>query len=117
MCSQLLPFVSSCSAARGHTGACLLQAVCDIGDAAFGRIVGDVLPLWLSGAFAAAIAAAVLTSVNGPEFIDHTVGLRYPRALHQCLCRSQTTESGYYAHVCRHWAGDGSHLRHSRQHY
>ena len=36
----------------------------DIGDAAFGRIVGDVLPLWLSGAFAAAIAAAVLTSVN-----------------------------------------------------
>ena len=36
----------------------------DIGDAAFGQIVGDVLPLWLSGAFAAAIAAAVLTSVN-----------------------------------------------------
>ena len=36
----------------------------DIGDAAFGTIVGDVLPLWLSGAFAAAIAAAVLTSVN-----------------------------------------------------
>ncbi|NCZ64767.1 MAG: SLC5 family protein, partial [Cellvibrionales bacterium] len=36
----------------------------DIGDAAFGRVVGDVLPLWLSGAFAAAIAAAVLTTVN-----------------------------------------------------
>lgn len=36
----------------------------DIGDAAFGRIVGDVLPAWLSGAFAAAIAAAVLTTVN-----------------------------------------------------
>ena len=36
----------------------------DIGDAAFGKIVGEVLPLWLSGAFAAAIAAAVLTSVN-----------------------------------------------------
>ena len=36
----------------------------DIGDAAFGTIVGDVLPRWLSGAFAAAIAAAVLTSVN-----------------------------------------------------
>jgi SSS family solute:Na+ symporter len=36
----------------------------DIGDAAFGTIVGDVLPVWLSGAFAAAIAAAVLTSVN-----------------------------------------------------
>lgn len=36
----------------------------DIGDPAFGRIVGDVLPAWLSGAFAAAIAAAVLTSYN-----------------------------------------------------
>ena len=36
----------------------------DIGDAAYGRIVRDVLPVWLSGAFAAAIAAAVLTSVN-----------------------------------------------------
>lgn len=33
-------------------------------DGAYGRIVGDVLPVWLSGAFAAAIAAAVLTSVN-----------------------------------------------------
>ncbi|MEO0576962.1 MAG: SLC5 family protein [Pseudomonadota bacterium] len=36
----------------------------DIGDAAFGRIVGDVLPTFLSGAFAAAIAAAVLTTFN-----------------------------------------------------
>ena len=36
----------------------------DIGDAAYGRIVGDVLPLWLSGAFAAALAAAVLTTFN-----------------------------------------------------
>jgi len=36
----------------------------DVGDAAYGRIVGDVLPIWLSGAFAAAVAAAVLTSVN-----------------------------------------------------
>lgn len=36
----------------------------DVGDAAFGMIVRDVLPVWLSGAFAAAIAAAVLTSVN-----------------------------------------------------
>ena len=33
-------------------------------DAAYGRIVGEVLPFWLSGAFAAAICAAVLTSVN-----------------------------------------------------
>ncbi|MEL7311357.1 MAG: SLC5 family protein [Pseudomonadota bacterium] len=36
----------------------------DIGDSAFGTIVGDVLPSYLSGAFAAAIAAAVLTTVN-----------------------------------------------------
>lgn len=35
-----------------------------VGDAAYGRIVGDVLPPYLSGAFAAAIAAAVLTSFN-----------------------------------------------------
>ena len=33
-------------------------------DGAYGRIVDDVLPIWLSGAFAAAVAAAVLTSVN-----------------------------------------------------
>lgn len=36
----------------------------DINDAAYGRIVGDLLPGWLSGAFAAAMAAAVLTSFN-----------------------------------------------------
>lgn len=36
----------------------------DIGDLAYGRIAGDLLPVWLSGAFAAAIAAAVLTTFN-----------------------------------------------------
>ncbi|TDF39334.1 SLC5 family protein [Alteromonadaceae bacterium M269] len=36
----------------------------DIGDATYGRIVGDVLPDWLSGVFAAAMAAAVLTTYN-----------------------------------------------------
>lgn len=36
----------------------------DIGDAAYGRLVGDILPPWLSGAFAAMMAAAVLTSFN-----------------------------------------------------
>jgi SSS family solute:Na+ symporter len=36
----------------------------DIGDATYGRIVGDLLPSILSGAFAAAIAAAVLTTFN-----------------------------------------------------
>jgi len=36
----------------------------DVGDLAYGRVAGDLLPVWLSGAFAAAIAAAVLTSFN-----------------------------------------------------
>ncbi len=36
----------------------------DVGDAAYGMIVGNILPPLLSGAFAAAIAAAVLTTFN-----------------------------------------------------
>lgn len=48
----------------------------DIGDAAYGRIVGDVLPTWLSGAFAAMMAAAVLTSFNS--------GLNSAAALYVC---------------------------------
>ncbi|WP_427454260.1 sodium:solute symporter family transporter [Litorimonas sp. WD9-15] len=36
----------------------------DIGDTTYGRLVGDILPTFLSGAFAAAIAAAVLTTFN-----------------------------------------------------
>ena len=36
----------------------------DIGDAAYGTLVGDLLPGFLSGAFAAAIVAAVLTTFN-----------------------------------------------------
>lgn len=36
----------------------------DIGDAAYGKIVGDILPTWLSGIFAAAMAAAVLSTFN-----------------------------------------------------
>ena len=36
----------------------------DIDDNAYGRLVGDVLPAWLSGAFAAAITGAVLSSYN-----------------------------------------------------
>ncbi len=36
----------------------------DVGDPAYGMIVGEVLPVWLSGAFAAAIFAAVLTTFN-----------------------------------------------------
>ena len=36
----------------------------DIGDSAYGTLVGNILPGWLSGAFAAMMAAAVLTSFN-----------------------------------------------------
>jgi SSS family solute:Na+ symporter len=36
----------------------------DVNDAAYGRLVAEVLPSWLSGAFAAMMAAAVLTSFN-----------------------------------------------------
>lgn len=36
----------------------------DVGDAAYGMIVGDVLPAWMSGIFAAAMAAAVLSTYN-----------------------------------------------------
>ncbi len=36
----------------------------EVGDAAYGQVVAQLLPPWLSGAFAAMIAAAVLTSYN-----------------------------------------------------
>ena len=36
----------------------------DVGDVSYGRLVADVLPPWLSGAFAAVIAGAVLSSFN-----------------------------------------------------
>jgi len=48
----------------------------NIGDAAYGRVVAEVLPSWLSGAFAAMMAAAVLTSVNS--------GLNSAAALYVC---------------------------------
>ncbi|TQV69901.1 SLC5 family protein [Exilibacterium tricleocarpae] len=45
----------------------------DIGDAAYGRVVGDLMPTWMSGAFAAAVAAAVLTSFN--SFLNSSAAL------------------------------------------
>lgn len=36
----------------------------DVGDAAYGRLVAEVLPSWLSGAFAAMVAAAVITTFS-----------------------------------------------------
>jgi SSS family solute:Na+ symporter len=43
-------------------GVCAYVLFGDIGDATYGRIVAEVMPPWLSGAFAAFMAAAVLTS-------------------------------------------------------
>ncbi|MEM9262496.1 MAG: SLC5 family protein [Pseudomonadota bacterium] len=63
----------------------------DIGDAAYGRIVGDVLPTWLSGAFAAMMAAAVLTSFNS--------ALNSAAALYVCDIHEQFFEPN--AHVRR----------------
>lgn len=45
-------------------GICAYKLYGDIGDATFGRLVGDLLPGWLSGTFAAMMVAAVLTSFN-----------------------------------------------------
>ena len=45
----------------------------DVGDAAYGRLVAEVLPTWLSGAFAAMVAAAVITTFSA--VLNSTVAL------------------------------------------
>ena len=45
----------------------------DIGDASYGRLVGEVLPPWMSGAFAAMIAAAVIA--HTAAVLNAAVGL------------------------------------------
>jgi SSS family solute:Na+ symporter len=45
-------------------GLCAYKLYGPIGDASYGRLVAEVLPRWLSGAFAAAMFAAVLSSYN-----------------------------------------------------
>ncbi len=45
----------------------------DVGDAAYGRLVAEVLPGWLSGAFAAMVAAAVITTFSA--VLNSTVAL------------------------------------------
>ncbi|MFM1886124.1 MAG: putative symporter YidK [Pseudomonadota bacterium] len=45
----------------------------DIGDAAYGRLVAEVLPGWLAGAFAAMVAAAVITTFSA--VLNSTVAL------------------------------------------
>ena len=77
----------------------------DIGDAAYGRIVGDILPMWLSGVFAAALAAAVLTTFNSilnsssalyvldihEKYISKNVSVaKLKRYCDACLCADRT---------------------------
>ncbi len=45
----------------------------DVGDAAYGRLVAEVLPAWLSGAFTAMVAAAVITIFSA--VLNSTVAL------------------------------------------
>ncbi len=45
-------------------GIVALKLYGDVGDIAYGKLVGDLLPHWLSGAFAAVVAGAVLSSFN-----------------------------------------------------
>jgi SSS family solute:Na+ symporter len=54
-------------------GVVAFQLFGDIDDAAYGRLVGEVLPPWLSGVFAAAIAAAVIA--HTAAVINAAVGL------------------------------------------
>lgn len=54
----------------------------DVGDVAYGRLVGDVLPPWLSGAFAAVITGAVLSSFN--SCLNSAAAL-YTCDIHQAL--------------------------------
>ncbi len=45
----------------------------DVGDAAYGMLVADIMPVWLSGAFAAMVAAAVITTFSA--VLNSTVAL------------------------------------------
>ncbi len=45
-------------------GLCAYRLYGPIGDASYGRLVSDILPHWMSGAFAAAMFAAVMSSYN-----------------------------------------------------
>jgi solute:Na+ symporter, SSS family len=45
-------------------GVCAYKMYGHIGDQTYGRLVADLLPHWLRGAFAAAMVAAVITSFN-----------------------------------------------------
>lgn len=58
----------------------------DIGDATYGRVVAELMPPWLSGAFAAFMAAAVLTSYT--SVLNSSVTL-YVCDLHESFLQSR----------------------------
>lgn len=71
-------------------GVVAYQLFGDINDAAYGRLVGEVLPPWLSGVFAAAIAAAVIA--HTAAVMNAAVGL-YAVDFHE----------KFVAPVANHW--------------
>ena len=62
----------------------------DVGDAAYGRLVAEVLPPWLSGAFAAMVAAAVITTFAA--VLNSTIALW-----------SVDFHERFFAPVANHW--------------
>ena len=62
----------------------------DVGDVAYGRLVAEVLPGWLSGAFAAMVAAAVITTFSA--VLNSTIAL-YSVDFHE----------RFVGHVNNHW--------------
>ena len=60
-------------------------------DGAYGMIVAEVLPVWLSGAFAAAIVAAILTSFN--SILNASAAL-YVCDLHEAYVESDVKRVG-----------------------
>jgi len=75
-------------------GVAAFQLFGDIDDAAYGRLVGAVLPPWLSGVFAAAIAAAVIA--HTAAVMNAAVGL-YAVDFHE----------KFVAPVANHWRLSG----------
>ncbi len=76
-------------------GVVAYQLFGDIDDAAYGRLVGAVLPPWLAGVFAAAIAAAVIAHTSA--VLNAAVGL-YAVDFHE----------KFVAPVANHWKLSGT---------
>jgi SSS family solute:Na+ symporter len=69
----------------------------DINDEAYGRIVSEVLPPYLSGAFAAALAAAVLTSFN--SILNASAAL-YVCDIHEAYFKKITNVPTFSGIIC-----------------